>query len=216
MSPRSMVEVSGRWASYYDHLMNTLFLGTYPRFMRGVTARMQIQPGDEILDLGSGTGRNARLMLSAAPEVERILGVDLSERMLARARRRCAGQPRIRFAKRRIEQPLPFAEEFDIVFVSFVLHGFEDEDKLRIIANARDALRPGGSLWILDYDEFDLERTRQPIRWLFTHFECELASEFLRLDLTAMLSGSGFGQFVTYQFMYGTVRLLKAVKQLGQ
>ena len=216
MSPRSMVEVSGRWASYYDHLMNTLFLGTYPRFMRGVAARMQIQPGDEILDLGSGTGRNARLMLSAAPEVERIVGVDLSERMLARARRRCAGQPRIRFAKRRIEQPLPFAEEFDIAFISFVLHGFEDEDKLRIIANARDALRPGGSLWILDYDEFDLERTRQPVRWLFTHFECELASEFLRLDLAAMLSGSGFGQFATHQFMYGTVRLLKAVKQPGQ
>ena len=93
---------------------------------------------------------------------------------------------------------------------------FEKADKLRIIANARDALRPGGSLWILDYDEFDLERTRQPIRWLFTHFECELASEFLRLDLAALLSGSGFGQFATHQLMYGTVRLLKAVKQPGQ
>lgn len=216
MSPRSMVEVSGRWAPYYDHLMNTLFLGMYPRFMRGVTAKMQIQPGDEILDLGSGTGRNARLMLGAAPEVERIIGVDLSERMLARARRKCAGQPQISFTQHRIDEPLPFTEEFDIVFISFVLHGFEDEDKLRIIANARDALRPGGSLWILDYDEFDLERTRRPLRWLFTHFECELASEFLRLNLAAMLADSGFGQFTTHQFMYGTVRLLKAVKQPGQ
>ena len=215
MSPRSMVEVSGRWASYYDHLMNTLFLGTYPRFMRGVTARMQLQPGDAILDLGSGTGRNARLIFDSAPEIERIVGIDLSDLMLARARRRCAGQPRISFEKHRIEQPLPFTGEFDVAFISFVLHGFEDEDKLRIIANARDALKPGGSLWILDYDEFDLERTHQPLRWMFTHFECELASEFLRLDLATMLAGSGFGQFATHQFMYGTVRLLEAVKQPG-
>lgn len=102
------------------------------------------------------------------------------------------------------------------MFISFVLHGFEDEDKLRIIANARTALRPGGSLWILDYDEFDLERTRRPLRWLFTHFECELARDFLLLDLTAMLADSGFGQFVAHQFLSGTVRLLKAVKQVGQ
>ncbi|MCD6361503.1 MAG: class I SAM-dependent methyltransferase [Armatimonadetes bacterium] len=213
MSPRSMVETSGRWAPYYDHLMNVLFLGMYSRFMRCVTAAMQLQPGDEILDLASGTGRNARLILSAAPEVGRIVGVDISDRMLERARRRCANEPRISFVKQRIEQPLPFAEEFDAVFISLALHGFEDEDKTRIIANAHRALKPGGALWVLDYDEFDLERMRWPVRWYFRHLECELAGEFLRLNLTAMLEGAGFGRFASHRFMYGIVRLLRAVKQ---
>lgn len=213
MAPRSKVEISGRWAPYYDLLMDVLFLGTYPRFMAAVTARMQVEPGDEILDLGCGTGRNARLMLDRAGPAGRIVGVDVSERMLQRAQRRCERYPQMTLLKRRIEQPLPFAEEFDKVFLSFVLHGFEDEDKRRIIANARKALRHGGSLWILDYNEFDLEKTWWPLRGLFTHFECELATEFLKLNLKRTLAEAGFGHFVSHEFLRGYLRLFAAQKQ---
>jgi len=213
MPPRTKVEISGRWAAYYDGLMNLLFLGSYPRFIRQVTAKMGIEPGDEILDLGSGTGRNARLMLDAIGSTGRIVGVDISPGMLHRARRRCERYPQVSFLRQRIEQPLPFAEQFDKVFVSFVLHGFEDEEKRRIIANAREALRQDGSLWILDYDEFNLEKVWWPLRWLFAHLECELAREFLNLDLIQMLTESGFGDFSSHQFIRGYVRLIGAGKQ---
>jgi len=213
MPPRTKVEISGRWAAYYDGLMNLFFLGSYPRFIRHVIAKMQIEPGDEILDLGSGTGRNARLMLDAIGSTGRIVGVDLSPGMLHRARRRCEPYPQVSFLQQRIEHPLPFAEEFDKVFVSFVLHGFEDEDKRRIIANAREALRQDGSLWILDYSEFDLDKMWWPLRWLFSRLECELAREFLKLDLTRMLTESGFGDFSCHQFIRGYVRLIGARKQ---
>ncbi|MEA3402472.1 MAG: class I SAM-dependent methyltransferase [Armatimonadota bacterium] len=210
MAPRSKVEISGQWAPYYDRLMDVLFLGRYPRFMAQVAARMQVKPGDEILDLGSGTGRNAALMGERTGSGGRVVGVDISERMLHRARRRCDGLPQIRFVKRRIEEPLPFAEEFDAVFISFTLHGFEDRDKRRIIANARQALRPTGSLWILDYNEFDLGKMPWPFRWLFRRLECELATEFLTLDLRQMLTAGGFGRFTSHEFVYGYVRLLGA------
>ncbi len=215
MAPRSKVEISGSWAPFYDRLMDLLFLGTYPRFMAGVTALMQVEPGDAILDLGSGTGRNALLMLERAGSTARIVGVDISEAMLRRARRRCDGHPQIRFVRRRIEQPLPFAEEFDKVFLSFILHGLQDADKRRTIANARKALRPRGRLWILDYNEFDLERMPWPLRWLFTHLECELASEFLELDLGHMLAEAGFGDLISHELLRGYVRLLGARKQVG-
>ncbi len=216
MPRRSKVEISGRWASYYDLLMDVLFLGAYPRFMGEVTAKMQVEPGDEILDLGCGTGRNARLMLDAVGPTGRIVGVDISERMLQRARRRCEPYPQTSFVKQRIEQPLPFAEEFDKVFISFVLHGFEDEDKRRIIANAREVLRPGGSLWILDYNEFDLEKMWWPSGWLFTHLECELASEFLKLDLKRMLAEAGFAHFASHEFVRGYLRLLEAQRHADE
>ena len=215
MAPRSKVEISGNWAPWYDRLMDLLFLGSYPRFMARVTALMQVEPGDEILDLGSGTGRNARLMLAKTGSAGRIVGVDISERMLRRARRQCAGYPQIRFVNRRIEQPLPFVEEFDKVFLSFTLHGLEDADKRRTIANARQALRPGGSLCILDYNQFDLERMLWPLRRLFTYLECELAREFLELDLRRMVAEGGFGDLTSYQLLRGYVRLLAARKQVG-
>jgi len=212
MASRSKVEISGRWAPYYDRLMDLLFLGTYPRFMTKVMDNIQVEPGDEILDLGSGTGRNICLAVNESDSVGRIVGVDISPQMLHRARRRCERYPQISFVEQRIEQPLPFTEEFDKVFISFVLHGFEDEDKRRIIANAQNALKQDGSLWILDYNEFDLEKVYWPLQWLFRRLECELATEFLKLNLTEMLAESGFEHFISHEFLHGYVRLLGARK----
>ena len=122
MALRSKVEISGRWAPYYGRLMDLLFLGTYPRFMTKVMDKMQVESGDEILDLGSGTGRNTCLMLEVVGPTGRIVGVDISEQMLQQARRRCERYPQISFVERRIEQTLLFTEEFDKVFISFDRH----------------------------------------------------------------------------------------------
>jgi ubiquinone/menaquinone biosynthesis C-methylase UbiE len=215
MCPRSRVEESGNWAHFYDLMMDLLFLGRYPHFMAQVMSFVGVETGDAILDLGSGTGRNARLMGEKTGPTGRVVGVDISDRMLRRARRQCAGHPQIDFARHRIERPLPFEEEFDTVFLSFVLHGLEDVDKRYVLANAHRALKSGGSLCILDYDEFSLERTFWPFRWLFAHLECELASEFLKLDLARMLAEMGFTDPVSHELIHGYVRLLETRKRNG-
>jgi len=213
MTSRSKVEISGRWARWYDLMMDVLLLGRYGRFMRQVLDGMELEPGEAILDLGSGTGRNACLLAERVGPEGRVVGLDISDQMLARARRRCAGRPQVSFVKQRIEQSLPFTAEFDRVFLSFVLHGFEDDDKRRILANAYQALKPGGSIWILDYNEFDLSRLPGPLRWGFRWFECELAIEFLALDLQQMLAEVGFGDFVSKELTRGYLRLLGAWKK---
>ena len=147
--PLSKVEVTGFEARHYDLLMNVLTLGTYPLFIRRVVRDLHIQPQDHILILGSGTGRNACLMARYLSPRGRILGLDIGEEMLAQAQRRCQKLPNVSFEKRRIEQPLPYDKEFDKVFISFVLHGFPQEERLRIVGNAWRALRAGSefNLW---------------------------------------------------------------------
>jgi len=108
--------------------------------------------------------------------------------------------------------PLTYQEDFDKVLVSFVLHGFEDAQKVAIINNAYRALKPGGVFYILDYNEFDLETLSFPLRWAFIHGECQLASEFLKLDLKEMLSSQGFTSFKEEFFLREHLRLLKAAK----
>jgi len=212
MARRSKVELSGWVARHYDAQMDLLFLGNYRRFAADVIDRMEIRPEDEILDLASGTGRNVCLMVNALGPTGCIVGVDISQEMLRQARRRCRPHAQVTFLDARIEEPLPFHEAFDKVCLFFALHGFEDYDKERILANAKEALRPGGVLWILDYGEFDLEKLWFPLRWAFTHLECELAVEFLRLNLKGMLAGCGFRDFVSYGFFGKHVRLLGARK----
>jgi len=180
--------------------------------MRRVLGKMGIRRGDEILDLGSGTGRNACLMMETLGPGGRAVGVDISKEMLRQSRRRCRTYPQVDFTEARIEQPLGFRQEFDKACLFFVVHGFEDADKEGIIANAHEALKPGGSLWILDYAQFELDKLSFPLRWAFTHLECELAVEFLEFDLQGMLQSAGFGGFVSYPFFRGYLRLLEAHK----
>jgi ubiquinone/menaquinone biosynthesis C-methylase UbiE len=212
MSQRSHIEVEGWGARHYDLMMDLLLVGRYQAFIERAIKRMDIHRGDAILDLGTGTGRNVRVMLEVLGPTGRVVGVDTSEEMLRQALHRCRAYPQVTFLNRRVEEPLSFHEEFDKTFISFTLHGFEDEDKERVIANAHRALKPGGVFWILDYNEFDLDRQWFPLRWAFRRFECELASEFLSLDLKDMLAHQGFGSFVTYLFLRDYVRLLGAEK----
>lgn len=212
MSQRSHIEVGGWAARHYDLMMDLLFAGRYQAFIEGAIKRMDIHQGQAVLDLASGTGRNICVMVKAVGSTGRAVGVDVTLEMIQQARQRCRGYPQAAFLNRRIEEPLPFYEEFDKVSISFTLHGFEDEDKERVLANAHRALKPGGIFWILDYNEFNLDRQWFPLRWAFRRFECKLASEFLSLDLKAILANHGFGNFVTYPFVRGYVRLLGAEK----
>jgi SAM-dependent methyltransferase len=100
------------------------------------------------------------------------------------------------------------------VFISFVLHGFEDDQKVGIIRNAYQALKPGGSFYVLDYAEFDIERMWFPLRWVFARWECQLAVEFLRLDIKGMLRAQGFTDAKEEFFLRRHLRLLSTVKPL--
>jgi len=212
LSPRSRVEVGPTVAHRYDFFMNVILLGYYPRLIKKVVDKMDIQPEQSILDFGSGTGRNDCLMARKIGPEGHILGLDISKEMLSLSRKRCQPYPNVEFRKQRIEMPLAYQEEFDKVFISFVLHGFEDIQKIKIISNAYRALKSGGVFCIFDYNEFDLERLWLPFRRAFIRGECQLASEFLRLDLKEMLSSQGFTTFKEELFLGKHLRLLKATK----
>ena len=207
----SKVEVTGLEARYYDLLMNTITAGTYPFFIRNAIREMQIQPGDNILVFGAGTGRNMDLMDKYLSGKGRIVGLDVGPEMLEQAQRRFADHPYITIENRRVEKPLPYQGEFDKVLISFVLHGFIQEDRLQIIANAQRALRSGGEFIILDYNEFDLKQSPWPVRFAFK-MECPLATDFIGRDLQAILREQGFNEFRAHPHYLGYVRLLSARK----
>ncbi len=91
------------------------------------------QPGESILDLGCGDGAlTARLAEAGA----RVVGVDVSESLLAAARSR---ELDVRVMD---GQRLTFEAEFDAVFSNAALHWMRDAPA--VIAGVRRALKPGG------------------------------------------------------------------------
>jgi len=206
------VEVSGCIAPCYDLLLNIATFGRYSVFIEKAISLMGIKPEDKILDLGAGTGRNAVLIRRFLGREGRYVGMDISPRMIIQLKKRIAGSSGAGIIRARLERVLPFKIKFDKVFISFVLHGFPQEIREDIIANARSVLKAGGRFIILDYNEFLIDEMPCYFRVPFKLIECSYAFDFVRRNLEMILKERGFNHFEKHLFFSGYVRLLQARK----
>lgn len=106
--------------------------------------RLHLRGDETVMDAGCGTGRLTGELLEALPR-GRVVGIDLSQKMLGKAREHLGAQLHSRLsliAGDLLE--LPFARMFDGIVSMAALHWVPDHDLL--FANLHGALRPGGWL----------------------------------------------------------------------
>jgi len=210
--PESKIEVRGALARFYDFILDIATLGYYARFIKKAVRWMGICENDRILDLGSGTGRNACLMATYLKDDGEILGLDIGEEMMARFNKRCHLLQNVHVLKKRIDRPFDLPKSFDKVLLCFVLHGFPFEVQKIILDNCFSALIRGGALFIIDYNEFSVDALPWYLRYPFKVIECPYAFEFIGRNLKGVLDEHGFSIGGEALFFSGMVRCLKAVK----
>ncbi|NOZ48187.1 MAG: methyltransferase domain-containing protein [Chlorobi bacterium] len=211
--PDSKVELTPLISRNYDKIMNVGSFGLYKGFIKAAIKLMHIKPGDKILDLGCGTGRNSCIMHKYLGDNGTIVGIDNSEAMQNQFMKNCFEFQNVIFQKQRIDQPFTMNEKYDIVFISFVIHGFPHEIRNIIIENAKNNLKQGGVFFILDFAEFNMAEMPPFYRFIFKTIECKYAFDFIEKDWREILRQHNFDHFEEYFFMKNYVRLLKAVKQ---
>lgn len=116
-----------------------------------LVAQADVQEGQRVLDLGSGTGTLTLLLRRAAPAAE-VIGVDGDPEVLAIAEAKAEQAGLTVEFRQGFVQSLPFPDaSFDRVVTSLVFHHLTTEDKKRALAETRRVLRPGGQLHVLDW-----------------------------------------------------------------
>lgn len=112
------------------------------------TAVAELQPGEVVLDLGSGAGGDVLLAARRVGPTGRVIGLDMTKEMLELARRHATGVPNVEFLQGYLEEvPLPDAT-VDVVISNCVIN--LTADKPAVLAEAARVTRPGGRFAVSD------------------------------------------------------------------
>ncbi|MGE5533709.1 MAG: class I SAM-dependent methyltransferase [Bacillota bacterium] len=189
-------------APFYNLFFLAISLGGEWKLREKVTAEISPQIGDRILDLATGTGKQA---ISLARKKTDVVAVDLSRYMINLIKNKNKfGNLAFVISD---ATKLPFTDHsFDISCVSFALHDMILPVREKAVVELVRVTREKGTITIVDYSS---HRTR------FVRFFSSIArlyepyySEFARYDLENLVSNSGVRIQKEIEIFRGVGRIL--------
>jgi SAM-dependent methyltransferase len=117
------------------------------RLIEQALPKMDLAPGDHVLDLACGAGLSSRLIAASNARCDLVVGMDISNGMLSHARNQSQGFPNINFVCASAEHfPLP-NNYFQKAFSVEAFYYFEHQD--RVLSEFFRVLAPQGRLFLL-------------------------------------------------------------------
>lgn len=140
-----------RWTALYDVLVGMLSFGRERAFRERILQRAVLQPGEDVLDVGCGTGTLALLAKRAVGDTGAVHGVDFSAPMIRRATHKATNaRLNVRFSQVPAQRLPVDSESVEVVLVTLVMHHLPKADRRAALLEMYRVLRPNGRILIVD------------------------------------------------------------------
>ncbi len=144
-----------RLSRWYDFIAGS----TEKKYRDWGLEKLSAQPGEKVLEIGFGTGHCLVTLAKAVGPGGRVIGLDISDGMLAIARERLQGEG----LSDRVDLQLGDAAKLDFlaagsldgVFMSFTLELFDNPEIPRVLQECHRVLKPGGRLAVVSMTKTD-------------------------------------------------------------
>jgi len=134
----------------YDVLARITGYG--PAYYRRAVQALPVESGMVLADLGCGTGSLAIALAGRTGKSGRVVGIDIAEKQLARARLKVAGKNfPIELRLESIAKPALNDSSVDGITMSQVIHALPDEIRTAMISEAFRILKPGGFFGLIEW-----------------------------------------------------------------
>ncbi len=187
-----------RWAPFYDG---------FELILSGIRKNIvqQINPENKsVLDVATGTGS---LAIGLGNKAKKVVGIDLSDKMLAVAKRKSKSS-NITFMQMDATEMKFEDDEFDIVTISLGLHDMPREVRDAVLKETKRVLKNDGRLFILEHDLPRNELLSSISTYLINTFESKYYLEFIHTDLKDYLKSFGFKINGTTAYLFGHLQLI--------
>lgn len=145
-------------AANYDFTANLYYLIGFRevKYRKQAVSALGLTPGDTVIEIGCGTGLNFPYLLEAIGETGRLIGVDLTDAMLEKAREKihCNGWQNVELVETDAAR-YEFPDGIQGILSTFALTLVPEYEQ--VINHAAHALASGGRLVIADF--------KKPDRW---------------------------------------------------
>jgi len=212
--PRYIPAFHFRWLTrWYDPMMRHLF--PEEALKTALIAQARIQLGQNILDMGCGTGTLTLLIKQTQPNAA-VYGLDVDPQVLSIARRKAEQARETIVLQQGKATCMPYQDgSFDRVFASLMLHHLTRYGKRRALGEAFRVLKPGGELHVADFG-----KPHDLTMWLISlvvRWAEEVHDNILGL-LPIFMAEAGFHpveESIRYRTVTGTLTLYRACKPRG-
>ena len=184
-------------------------------FKSRLVDQVSAQPGQDILDLGCGTG-TLTLLLKTRYSEAKVAGIDADPQILEIARAKSAAAGVAIAFHQGMSFALPFADQsFDRVVSSLMFHHLTRQNKQKTLAEIHRVLRPAGQLHIADFARPQNPLMRFAFLWVQVFDGFPSTRDSVAGRLPDMIRDAGYSKVeetAAFATMFGTIRLLQAQK----